>query len=78
MVEGVSSTISLIWSGPIEPNSKSSPPGHTTHAEQWAARGAVGSSVPCSRGTSVMVLRVEESAVHSLPPPTIPARPETL
>ncbi len=27
--------------------------------------------------TSVVVLKVEESAVHSLPPPTIPAGPET-
>ncbi len=29
------------------------------------------------KGTSVVVLKVEESAVHSLPPPTIPAAPET-
>ncbi len=27
------------------------------------------------KGTSVVVLKVEESAVHSLPPPTIPASP---
>uniref|UniRef100_A0A671MU97 Transmembrane anterior posterior transformation protein 1 homolog n=1 Tax=Sinocyclocheilus anshuiensis TaxID=1608454 RepID=A0A671MU97_9TELE len=45
--------------------------------EQWAANAAaageqLGGSSPCSR-----VLRVEESAVHSLPPPTIPAGPET-
>uniref|UniRef100_A0A671LF72 Uncharacterized protein n=1 Tax=Sinocyclocheilus anshuiensis TaxID=1608454 RepID=A0A671LF72_9TELE len=29
------------------------------------------------KGTSVVVLKVEKSAVHSLPPPTIPAGPET-
>ncbi len=29
------------------------------------------------KGTSVVVLKVEESAAHSLPPPTIPAGPET-
>ncbi len=39
------------------------------------ARGAVWGSV--LKGlTSVVVLKVEESAVHSLPSPTIPARPE--
>ncbi len=47
-----------------------------THSEQWAARGAVGGSVPCSRA-SVVGLKVEESAGYSLPPPTIPAGPET-
>ncbi len=29
------------------------------------------------KGTSVVVLKVEDSAVYSLPPPTIPAGPET-
>jgi len=42
------------------------------HPEQWAAissaRGATGGSVPCSRALQPWVLRVEESAVHSLPP----------
>ncbi len=50
-----------------------------THPEQWAlgshlcwgTQGAVGGSVPCSsRG-----IDGEESAVHLLPPPTIPAGP---
>ncbi len=31
----------------------------------------------CSRAPQLWVLRAEESAVHSLPPPTIPAGTET-
>ncbi len=42
----------------------------TTHPEQWAARGAVGGSVPCSR-----VLRVErELYIHSPHLQFLPAR----
>ncbi len=53
-----------------------------THSSEHTPR-AVGSHLCCGFGallkglTSVVVLKVEESAVHSLPPPTIPARPET-
>ncbi len=38
------------------------------------ARGAVGGSVPCSRSHLSRGIEGGESAVHSLPPPTIPAR----
>ncbi len=41
------------------------------------ARGAVGGSVPCSRAPQSWYWGWRESAVHSLPPPTIPAGPET-
>ncbi len=43
-----------------------------THPEQWAAI-----LHALFKGTSVVVLRVEESAGYSLAPPTIPAGPET-
>ncbi len=50
-----------------------------THPEQWAAIYAAAPGeqlwVSLLKGTSVVVLRVEESAVHSLSPPTIPAGP---
>ncbi len=39
--------------------------------------GAVGGSVPCSRAPQSWYWGWRESAVHSLPPPTIPAGPET-
>ncbi len=44
---------------------------HTRSSGQpcYSARGAVGGSVPCG-------IEGGESAVHSLPPPTIPAGPE--
>ncbi len=53
-----------------------------THPEQWAViccstQGVIGGLVPCSRAPQLLVLRVEESAVHSLPPPTIPTSTET-
>ncbi len=53
-----------------------------THPEQWAANPTVpgeqfGVRFLLKGLTSVVVLKVEEGAVHSLPPPTIPARPGT-
>ncbi len=52
----------------------------STHPEQWAAiyAAAPGEQLGFGallKGTSVVVLKVEESAGHSLPPPTIPAGP---
>ncbi len=41
------------------------------------ARGAVGGSVPCSRAPQSWYWGWRERAGHSLPPPTIPAGPET-
>ncbi len=49
-----------------------------THPEQWAAIYAVlavGGSVPCSSAPPHCGIEVGESAVQSLPPPTIPAGP---
>ncbi len=43
-----------------------------THTHHFGGFGALLNGL-----TSVVVLRVEESAVHSLPPPTIPAGTET-
>ncbi len=50
-----------------------------THPEQWAAiyAAAPGEQPGSILNTSVVVLRMEESAVHSLPPPTIPCQLET-
>ncbi|MCJ8743520.1 hypothetical protein PDJAM_G00094900 [Pangasius djambal] len=51
-----------------------------THLEQWAAFFAAAPREQLGDrclAQGVVVLRVEESAGHSLPPPTIPARPET-
>ncbi len=53
-----------------------------THSEQWAAIYAVAPreqlGVRClAQGHLSRGIEGGESAVHSLPPPTIPARPET-
>ncbi len=54
-----------------------------THPEQWAAillrrpGSSWGFGALLKGLTSVVVLRVEESAGYSLPPPTIPSGPET-
>ncbi len=68
---------------PSKVHTHSSEHTHTvnTHPEQWAAilccgaRGAVGGSVPCSRATSVVVLRVERVLyIHSPHLQFLPAR----
>ncbi len=48
-----------------------------THTHTPGAVGSWGFGALLKGLTSVVALRVEESAVHSLPPPTIPAGPET-
>ncbi len=53
-----------------------------THPEQWeaiyaAAPGEQSGFSVLLKSTSVVVLKEERSAGHSLPPPTIPAGPET-
>ncbi len=47
-----------------------------THPEQWRPESSWGFGV-LLKGTSVVVLTVEESAEHLLPPPTNPTGPET-
>ncbi len=64
---------------PSKVHTHSSEHAHTvnTHPEQWAVRGAVGGSVPCSRSPLSWYCgecgECGESAIYSLPPTTIPA-----
>ncbi len=48
-----------------------------THTRSSGAQGAVGGSVPCSREPQSWYVEGGESAGYLLPPPTIPAWPET-